>query len=279
MYKDRIRNAFEKTKITSMHKKGLKKLLSIDSKNIKKSGSGFLEVFKFHYTKTLHIDKIRGFARKHIISHFISASKLFNKFFRLVYLLRITYMNCTKAQKLFNKQLIQKWRFLAVLKKTAKRKMRLLYKNVNQLYHIVAEDIYGNNQDSLRSNFTKLTEKLGTFNQSSIENTIITRVLDSNCITKAKRKYIFNKKKNILSNKPPDCYIYENRLINSLTNEETFPNHQREDMCTLFINLDERDKKKKNDSILIEDQQNSLSSSFNNTVDLKELIDTLPDVK
>ena len=64
-----------------------------------------------------------------------------------------------------------------------------------------------------------------------------------------------------------------------MTNEETFPNHQREDMCTLFINLDERDKKKKNDSILIEDQQNSLSSSFNNTVDLKELIDTLPDVK
>ena len=129
-------DAFVKIRIKSKQNTGLSKLATLEKSNLIQNIRSNLEDLS---TNNISDNMIKFFARKFVLGQIKKAAKAFYKMSRLVNLVKITYMNSKTVQKRLNIELIQKWRFIAILKKTTKIKMRSLYKNVNQIYNNVAK--------------------------------------------------------------------------------------------------------------------------------------------
>jgi hypothetical protein len=189
--KERKNFAFIRILNTSRQAKALSKLASFETKKIHKSGSGFLEVFKSTHTKVVQTNRVKAFVRRYVLQELRECAKDCVRILRLVYLLRVTKMNTEVSRKVFLKQLVQLWRFNCALQNTARKKMQSLHKNFNELFQTVTKEIFGKKPDSLRNEYYKLSEKLGTFSNDKSENSLVQEAMKKHNVINSKRKYVF----------------------------------------------------------------------------------------
>jgi len=95
------------------------------------------------------------------------------KFLRLVYLCRMTFMHSEVSDKRFNREVIKRWKFVAHMQRLARRKMESMYKNFHVQYLAAANDLFGDEENNagMISEFSSLSEQLGTFRNESFEAT------------------------------------------------------------------------------------------------------------
>lgn len=209
---------------TSRQAKAISKLVSFETKKIHKSGSGFLEVFRSTHDRVVQTDKLKAFVRNYFLHELKVKAKFCNRILRLVYLIKVTNMNSELVRKVFLKQLVQLWRFNCALRNTARRKMQSLHRNVNELFQTVTKEIFGNKPDSLRCEYYKLTERLGTFSKDKSENSLVQEAMKKHNVVTSKRKYIFKNNFNAVT----ELEGKNNRPVNVLRTK-TIPYWKKED--------------------------------------------------
>ena len=166
---------------------------NIESLQLRKGGKDFFEIFRINHSKSIANNNIKKIIRKFVISHLLAYSNKYDKFSKLVYFVRVAYMNTQISKKKYLDEIIKKWRFFVSMRKFAKNKMSDLYKNMDQVYNTVAEEIFGNDKDSVKNNYTDLAEKLGAFTHNSDQSLISSSYINNNII-KAKMIYKFDNK-------------------------------------------------------------------------------------
>ena len=110
------------------------------------------------------------------------------------YLIRLTMLHKKIAQQRFIKEVIQKWRFISFVKKMAKKKLKLMYKNLHVSYLDLANQIFGE-EDELNPLLIKEFQKYGndiemfSYDDNSLNDE------SSSLFPTVKKKYLFNNTK------------------------------------------------------------------------------------
>ena len=114
------------------------------------------------------------------------------KVYKIIYLLKMTFMHKGISKKRFIRELLRKWRFISFVKIMAKKKLELMYKNLHISYlqmanEIFGEDNYNSNNSSVIKEFERFGNDIGLFEN---ENYIVSQ--ESSFCKKIKKKYIFD---------------------------------------------------------------------------------------
>ena len=189
--KEKRIDSFVKIKRSSEKSKALSNFLKLDQNQLSKSAKYFLKMFRQDYITVKHKDKLRAIFKRSVFIKQYKISKIINRLSRVVYIVRIAFMHKINAEKKFKKELVRKWLFIAVLSKASRNKLMSLYKNYNQLYLAVSEDIFGNDPDSLKNNYTNLNEQIGVF-ESLHDFSFMNEIKKSNNIINYQTKYNFS---------------------------------------------------------------------------------------
>ena len=110
------------------------------------------------------------------------------------YLIRLTMLHKKIAQQRFIKEVIQKWRFISFVKKMAKKKLKLMYKNLHVSYLDLANQIFGEEDELnplLIKEFQKYGNDIGMFSYD--DNSLNDE--SSSLFPTVKKKYLFNNTK------------------------------------------------------------------------------------
>ena len=89
------------------------------------------------------------------------------RYYRVLYLIKLTFMHKGIAKQRFVRDIIRKWRFIYFSKVIAKKKMQLMYKNLHLSYLQLANDVFGdedNNNISVIKEFERFGDDIGMFN-------------------------------------------------------------------------------------------------------------------
>ena len=84
-----------------------------------------------------------------------------SKFYRIFYLVKITFIHKGIEERRFIKEIIRKWRFATFVKVMAKRKLELMYKNLHVSYLQMANEVFGD-EESTNASVVKEFERFGT---------------------------------------------------------------------------------------------------------------------
>ena len=114
------------------------------------------------------------------------------KVYKIIYLLKITFMHKGISKKRFIRELLRKWRFISFVKIMTKKKLELMYKNLHISYLQMANEIFGeenynSNNISVIKEFERFGNEIGLFEN---ENYITSQ--ESSFCRKIKKKYIFD---------------------------------------------------------------------------------------
>ena len=112
-----------------------------------------------------------------------------NKIYKLLYLLRITYMHKKVAKQRFIRELTRKWRFAAFVKKMARKKLELMYKSMHVSYLQMANEVFGEEEDnpSVMKEFERFTNNIGMFSGEEPLND----ELSKKYVKTVQKKYVF----------------------------------------------------------------------------------------
>ena len=109
---------------------------------------------------------------------------------KLYYLLNLTMYNLETAKSRWIRQLIRKWRFVNVMKKMAKKKMELMYKNLHVSYLEMVNTIFSDSE-KLNPSVVKEFERFGYGVGMFVNEDPYTPRESKNCL-EIKKQYIFH---------------------------------------------------------------------------------------
>ena len=93
------------------------------------------------------------------------------RFYRLLYLLKLTFMSRGIAKQRYYLDIIRKWKFICFSKNMAKKKMDLMYKNLHLSYLQLANDVFGEedpkNNVSVVKEFERFGNEIGMFSNEN----------------------------------------------------------------------------------------------------------------
>lgn len=131
--------------------------------------------------------------RKNYINNICQTMNKLSHLSNISYLIRLTMLHKKIAQQRFIKEVIKKWRFISFVKKMAKKKLELMYKNLHVSYLDMANQIFGEEDEinpSLIKEFQKYGNDIGMFSYD--DNSLNDE--SSSLLPTVKKTYLFNTK-------------------------------------------------------------------------------------
>ncbi len=149
---------------------------------------------KNHYedTKGEYIKKLYSLIKKKYVKHITTSLENPHRMFKLIYLLRVLKLNKDVAKGRFLRELIRKWRFSAFVKKMARKKLELMYRNLHVSYLQMANEVFGDedeNNPSVIKEFERFGSNLGMFNS---EDAQMNEEINKRYYSNVTKKYVFN---------------------------------------------------------------------------------------
>jgi hypothetical protein len=91
---------------------------------------------------------------------------------RIMYLVRVVFMNREISSKRFVRELIRRWRFLIYMKKLAKQKLEAMYKNMHINYLNMAKEVFGDGEGEfgMIREFENFGNSIGMFTNIDVED-------------------------------------------------------------------------------------------------------------
>ena len=111
--------------------------------------------------------KLYNLIKKYFIYHLTTSLIEPNKIYKILYIMRMTRMHKKIAKLRFLREIIRKWRFTTFVKKMARKKMELMYKNLHASYLQMANEVFGDEDEvnpSVIKEFERFGNNLGMFN-------------------------------------------------------------------------------------------------------------------
>ena len=140
-------------------------------------------------TQGQYLIRLFKLLRKKWVRHVTTSLVEPNKIYKLLYLLRITYMHKKVAKQRFIRELTRKWRFAAFVKKMARKKLELMYKSMHVSYLQMANEVFGEEEDnpSVMKEFERFTNNIGMFSGEEPLND----ELSKKYVKTVQKKYVF----------------------------------------------------------------------------------------
>ena len=107
-----------------------------------------------------HIIRLFKLLKKYYIHKTCMAFIDPSRIYRLLYLIKLSLMHKNIAKQRFIREMIRKWRFSTFVKKMARRKLELMYKNLHLSYLQMANEVFGD-EDSVNPSIIKEFERFG----------------------------------------------------------------------------------------------------------------------
>jgi hypothetical protein len=143
-------------------------------------------------TKGEYIKKLYSLIKKKYVKHITTSLENPHRMFKLIYLLRVLKLNKDVAKGRFLRELIRKWRFSAFVKKMARKKLELMYRNLHVSYLQMANEVFGDedeNNPSVIKEFERFGSNLGMFNS---EDAQMNEEINKRYYSNVTKKYVFN---------------------------------------------------------------------------------------
>ena len=165
-------------------------------------------------TQGSYLIRLFKLLRKKWVDHVCTSMVEPNKIYKLLYLLRITYMHKKVAKQRYIRELTRKWRFAAFVKKMARKKLELMYKNLHVSYLQMANEVFGDEDDnpSVMKEFERFGTNIGMF---SSEEPSLNDELSRKYIKTVQKKYVFK----------PNVIDDDTKKIKETKQEEDEENH------------------------------------------------------
>ena len=165
-------------------------------------------------TQGSYLIRLFKLLRKKWVDHVCTSMVEPNKIYKLLYLLRITYMHKKVAKQRYIRELTRKWRFAAFVKKMARKKLELMYKNLHVSYLQMANEVFGDEDDnpSVMKEFERFGTNIGMF---SSEEPSLNDELSKKYIKTVQKKYVFK----------PNVIDDDSKKIKETKQEEDEENH------------------------------------------------------
>ncbi len=153
----------------------------------------FIELLKklidYWENKGPKMAKLYKLFRRHIIRRMFREKTVISRMYRLLYLINVTYLNKRIARDRWIRQIIRKWRFISFVKKMAKKKMELMYKNLHVSYLEMVNSMFSDEEEinpSVIKEFERFGSNVGMFvNETPFED------LHKNEYRSMRRSYVF----------------------------------------------------------------------------------------
>jgi hypothetical protein len=150
------------------------------------------EKSNYEDTKGEYISRLYSLIKKKYVNHITTSLENPHRMFKLIYLLRVLKLNKNVAKGRFLRELIRKWRFSAFVKKMARKKLELMYKNLHVSYLQMANEVFGDedeNNPSVIKEFERFGSNLGMFNS---EDAQMNEEINKRYYSNVTKKYVFN---------------------------------------------------------------------------------------
>ena len=137
------------------------------------------------------LNKLFSLFRRKYVRHISESMVEPNRMYLLIYLIRMSKMHQNVAKNRFLRELIRKWRFAAFVKKMARKKLELMYKNLHYSYLQMANEVFGDEDEmnpSVIKEFERFGSNLGMF---SAEEPSMNEEMSKKYYTTVQKKYVF----------------------------------------------------------------------------------------
>ena len=111
-------------------------------------------------TQGSYLIKLFKLLRKKYIRYLCDSLDDPSRMYKMFYLLRLTMLHKKIAWQRYIREMIRKWRFLSFIKKVAKKKLELMYKNLHCSYLQMANEVFGD-EDEFNPSVIKEFERFG----------------------------------------------------------------------------------------------------------------------
>jgi len=147
--------------------------------------------------------------RKYAIHQLMIPLYGIGRFYRLLYLIKLTFMCRGIAKQRFCSEFIRRWKFVIFSKILAKKKMELMYKNLHLSYLQLANDVFGDedtvNNASVVKEFERFGNEIGMFTSENVN-----KIEEHKYSTIARRKFKYElNEKNEITTKKEKKYEYQ----------------------------------------------------------------------
>ena len=147
--------------------------------------------------------------RKYAIHQLMIPLHGIGRFYRLLYLIKLTFMCRGIAKQRFCREFIRRWKFVIFSKILAKKKMELMYKNLHLSYLQLANDVFGDedtvNNASVVKEFERFGNEIGMFTSENVN-----KIEEHKYSTIARRKFKYElNEKNEITAKKEKKYEYQ----------------------------------------------------------------------
>ncbi len=197
------------------------------------------EKSEYNSSQGIILLKLHSLIQKYYIHHISTSLLEANRVYKILYVMRMIRMHKKISKLRFLREIIRKWRFTSFVKKMARKKMELMYKNLHASYLQMANEVFGDEDDvnpSIIKEFERFGNNLGMFNNEEPD-----AYDNKGFYQSVQKKYIFDSSFN------DNSYLDFGNLNNS--NLNNFNDNNEEDVKEIKKeNLeDSNSKNKKND--------------------------------
>ena len=125
------------------------------------------EKSEYNSSQGIILLKLHSLLQKYYIHHISTSLLEANRIYKILYVMRMIRMHKKISKLRFLREIIRKWRFSSFVKKMARKKMELMYKNLHASYLQMANEVFGDEDDvnpSIIKEFERFGNNLGMFN-------------------------------------------------------------------------------------------------------------------
>ena len=133
--------------------------------------------------------KLRKLLKKWAIHQIMTTLIGLGRFYRLLYMMKVSFMEKGIAKQRYMREIIRRWKFIYFSKIMAKKKMELMYKNLHLSYIQMANDVFGDDDNvSVIKEFERFGNEIGAWSNENIN-----RKEESKYSSIIQRKFIYGK--------------------------------------------------------------------------------------
>ena len=160
-------------------------------------------------TQGMYLINLFKLLRKGFVHKVCESLKEPSRIYQLLYLIRITTLHKKVARQRYIRELIRKWRFAAFVKKMARKKLEMMYKNLHVSYLQMANEVFGD-EDEVNPSVIKEFERFGTsVGMFSSEEPSLNEEISKKYYQKVQKKYVFKPSVIEEESKPGKSFVEE----------------------------------------------------------------------
>ena len=160
-------------------------------------------------TQGMYLINLFKLLRKGFVHKVCESLKEPSRIYQLLYLIRITTLHKKVARQRYIRELIRKWRFAAFVKKMARKKLEMMYKNLHVSYLQMANEVFGD-EDEVNPSVIKEFERFGTsVGMFSSEEPSLNEEISKKYYQKVQKKYVFKPAVIEEESKPGKSFVEE----------------------------------------------------------------------